>query len=305
MILDPNGIAGELGEVTVSEQHEIGGAHQQIASDREREAMLLFKGGDDVPKAVPLALVARLEEIDSETIEYSNGKPLVQYRGRLMPLVPVSDSVNVTQRKGRQPVLVFTDGDHSMGLVVDEIVDIIEDRLHIEIGSDKPGMFGSAIISGHATDIIDTGYYLSQAYGDWFDHKRNRHGGAGKQKVLLVDDSAFFRNLLGPMLSVAGYSVTAVESAGKALSMRESGADFDLIISDIEMPEMDGFEFAQNLRSGGKWADKPIIALSSHSAPADMARGRDAGFTDYVAKFDRDGLLQTLQDTLAAGGGHA
>ena len=305
MILDPNGIAGELGEVTVSEQHEIGGAHQQIASDREREAMLLFKGGDDVPKAVPLALVARLEEIDHDTIEYSNGKPLVQYRGRLMPLVPVSDSVNVTQRKGRQPVLVFTDGDHSMGLVVDEIVDIVEDRLHIEIGSDKPGMFGSAIISGHATDIIDTGYYLSQAYGDWFDHKRNRHGGAGKQKVLLVDDSAFFRNLLGPMLSVAGYSVTAVESAGRALSMRESGADFDLIISDIEMPEMDGFEFAQNLRSGGKWADKPIIALSSHSAPADMARGRDAGFTDYVAKFDRDGLLQTLQDTLAAGGGHA
>jgi two-component system chemotaxis sensor kinase CheA len=308
MILDPNGIAGELGEVTVSDQHEIGGAHQQIATDQERETMLLFKGGDDVPKAVPLALVARLEEIDSEAVEYSNGKPLVQYRGRLMPLVPVFEPIDFTQRKGRQPVLVFTDGDHSMGLVVNEIVDIIEDRLQIEIGSDKPGIFGSAIISGHATDIIDTGYYLGQAYGDWFDHKRGRHigrGDAGRQKVLLVDDSAFFRNLLAPMLTVAGYSVTAVESATKALTMREDGADFDLIISDIEMPDMDGFQFAESLRSGGNWAEKPIIALSSHSAPADIARGRNAGFTDYVAKFDRDGLLQTLQDTLAAGGGHA
>jgi two-component system chemotaxis sensor kinase CheA len=307
MILDPNGIAGELGEVTVSDQHEIGGAHQQIASDQERETMLLFKGGDNVPKAVPLALVARLEEIDSESVEYTNGKPLVQYRGRLMPLIPVSGSLDFSQRKGRQPVLVFTDGDHSMGLVVNEIVDIIEDRLHIEIGSEKPGIFGSAIIAGHATDIIDTGYYLSQAYGDWFD-KRSRQTGAGgsnKQKVLLVDDSAFFRNLLAPMLTVAGYSVTAVESATKALSMRESGEDFDLIISDIEMPEMDGFQFAESLRSGGNWAEKPIIALSSHSGPADMARGRDAGFTDYVAKFDRDGLLQTLQDTLGASGGHA
>jgi two-component system chemotaxis sensor kinase CheA len=269
--------------------------------------MLLFKGGDNVPKAVPLALVARLEEINCESIEYTNGKPLVQYRGRLMPLVPVSDPIDFTEKKGRMPVLVFTDSGRSMGLVVNEIVDIIEDRLNIEIGADKPGMFGSAIIGGHATDIIDTGYYLSQAYGDWFDHKRNQRNGGdeGKSRVLLVDDSAFFRNLLAPMLTVAGYAVTTVESASKALTIRESGADFDLIISDIEMPEMDGFEFAENLRSGGIWSDKPIIALSSHSAPADMARGRQVGFTDYVAKFDRDGLLQTLQDTLAGGIGSA
>jgi two-component system chemotaxis sensor kinase CheA len=304
MILDPNGIAGELGEVTVTDHQEIGGAHQQIASDRDREAMLLFKGGDDVPKAVPLALVARLEEIDCASIEYTNGKTLVQYRGRLMPLVPVSEPLDFKEKKGRMPVLVFTDSGRSMGLVVNEIVDIIEDRLNIEIGSEKAGMFGSAIIGGHATDIVDTGYYLSQAYGDWFDHKRNQRNGsdAGKSKVLLVDDSAFFRNLLAPMLTVAGYSVTAVESASKALSMRETGVEFDLIISDIEMPEMDGFEFAENLRSGGNWSDKPIIALSSHSAPADMARGRQVGFTDYVAKFDRDGLLQTLQDTLGGVG---
>jgi two-component system chemotaxis sensor kinase CheA len=309
MILDPNGIAGELGEVTVTDQQEIGAAHAQISSEQERETMLLFKGGDDTPKAVPLALIARLEEIDRDAVEYSNGKPLVQYRGRLMPLVPVTEPFSLSEKKGRQPILVFTDGDRSMGLVVNEIVDIIEDRLNIELGSEKPGIFGSAIIADHATDIIDTGYYLSQAYGDWFDTKRHSQNGfdtaASKRKVLLVDDSAFFRNLLTPMLTVAGYSVTAVESAAQALSMRESGADFDLIISDIEMPEMDGFQFATSLRSGGNWVSKPIIALSSHSAPADMARGREAGFTDYVAKFDRDGLLQTLQDTFAVGAANA
>ena len=309
MILDPNGIAGELGEVTVTEEKEIGGSHLQIAKEQDRETMLLFKGGDDTPKAVPLALIARLEEIDCESVEYTNGKPLVQYRGRLMPLVPVSEPLDFANKKGRQPILVFTDGDRSMGLVVDEIVDIIEDRLEIELGSEKPGIFGSAIIADHATDIIDTGYYLGQAYGDWFDTKRHSQGsfegGVVKRKVLLVDDSAFFRNLLTPMLTVAGYSVTAVESASQALSMREAGDDFDLIISDIEMPEMDGFQFAANLRASGSWTEKPIIALSSHNSPSDMARGRDIGFTDYVAKFDRDGLLQTLQDTLAVGAGNA
>ncbi len=309
MILDPNGIAGEVGEVAVNEQAEIGGAQQQISSDQNRETMLLFKAGDNVPKAVPLALVARLEEIDCENVEYTNGKPLVQYRGRLMPLVGVSDDISFEGRTGRQPVLVFTDGDHSMGLVVDEIVDIIEDRLTIELGSEKPGIFGSAIISEHATDIIDTGYFLGKAHGDWFAKGHIGAEGfendAGRRKVLLVDDSAFFRNLLTPMLTVAGYAVTAVESASEALSMRDTGASFDLIISDIEMPDMNGFELAENLRAGGNWADKPIIALSSHSAPRDMARGRDAGFTDYVAKFDRDGLLQTLQDTFLAEAGNA
>jgi two-component system chemotaxis sensor kinase CheA len=299
MILDPNGIAGELGEVAVADQPEIAAKQQQISVDAERETMLLFKAGDDVPKAVPLALVARLEEIECDKVEYTNGKPLIQYRGRLMPLVGISEEISFDGRTGRQPVLVFTDGDNSMGLVVDEIVDIIEDRMNIELGSEKPGIFGSAIIAEKATDIIDTGYYLGKAHGDWFDktQKSGLDGAAGSRRVLLVDDSAFFRNLLGPMLTVAGYAVTAVDSGSEALSMREAGEDFDLIISDIEMPEMSGFELAKNLRAGGNWAEKPIIALSSHSAPRDMARGRDAGFTDYVAKFDRDGLLRTLKET--------
>ena len=305
MILDPNGIAGELGETVVNEQPEAETARQQISSDQDREALLLFKGGDDAPKAVPLALVARLEEVDGESIEFSNGKPLVQYRGRLMPLVSVSQNIAISKDTGRQPMLVFADGERSMGLVVDDIIDIIEDRLSIELGSEKPGVFGSAIISGSATDIIDTGYFLQEAHGDWFGAKGALENGDGRHKVLLVDDSAFFRNLLTPMLSVAGYSVTAVDNARDALEMCESGHDFDIIISDIEMPDMTGFEFANAVRSGGRWADKPIVALSGHSSPEDLERGRNAGFTDYVAKFDRDGLLQTLQDTLGSNVGHA
>ena len=110
-----------------------------------------------------------------------------------------------------------------MGLVVDEIVDIMEDRLSIELGSERPGIFGSAIIAGAATEIIDTGYFLAEAHGDWFGDGQSHSSqeGAGRQKVLLVDDSAFFRNLLTPMLSLAGYTVTAVETAGEALAMRE------------------------------------------------------------------------------------
>ena len=112
--------------------------------------------------------------------------------------------------------------------------------------------------------------------------------------MLLIDDSPFFRNLLTPLLSVTGYNVTAVESAQKALEMRENGLMFSCIISDIEMPGMDGFQFAEAVRAGGAWAKTPMIALSSHATDRDFERGRAVGFDDYVAKIDRDALLDAL-----------
>ena len=61
--------------------------------------MLMFRAGSPQPKAVPLSLVTRLEEIDAKTIEISNGRPLVQYRGQLMPLIPVNDEVRIKSER--------------------------------------------------------------------------------------------------------------------------------------------------------------------------------------------------------------
>jgi len=220
-----------------------------------------------------------------------------------MPLVPF-DTSHEWKAEGRQPILVFTDRDRSMGLVVDEIVDIVEDRLKIELSAKEDGLIGSAIIDGKATDVIDAGYFLTQAFSDWFGDNDGAFGTGesvhGSKKILLVDDSPFFRNLLRPVLSVAGYDVTTVESAGAALKMRESGAKFDVIISDIEMPEMDGFEFAEAVKSGGVWANIPMVALSSHATEQDFERGRQVGFSEYVAKFDRDALVTTLAETISS-----
>ena len=132
----------------------------------DRTAMLLFRAGGEQKLAVPLGLVARLEDIPRDKIEISCGAPVTQYRGKLMPLVALSD--NLDTEKPRQSVLVFNDGDRTMGLMVDEIVDVVEDRLNIELSGARPGLLGSAVIAGHATDVIDTGYWLTQASQDWF-----------------------------------------------------------------------------------------------------------------------------------------
>ena len=299
MILDPNGIASGSGEITVAESRTGEQAAVQTARADDRMALLLFMAGGGSPKAVPLSLVARLEDVDMASIELSNGQPVVQYRGKLMPLVPI-DPCFERRGEGRQPVLVFADGDRSMGLIVDEIVDIVEEKLVVQLAADRPGYMGSAIIAGKATDVLDAGHYLTQAYKDWFGSSGSEAFEEDRvQRVLLVDDSPFFRNLLTPLLSVAGYHVTTVESASDALSLCEAGEDFDVIVSDIEMPGMTGLEFAAAVRAGSRWQGTPLVALSSHASPRDLDRGRQAGFDDYVAKFDRDALLYTLAQTLS------
>ncbi|MCH8097235.1 MAG: response regulator, partial [Proteobacteria bacterium] len=160
-------------------------------------------------------------------------------------------------------------------------------------------------IDGKATEILDAGYYLSIGHRDWFGTQGQQAAfgiDGGAKQVLLVDDSSFFRNLLAPMLTIAGYEVTVVESADDALSLREAGQEFDIIVSDIEMPGMNGFEFAETVKSEGSWQHTPLVALTSHATPKDFERGRMAGFDDYVAKFDRDALLTAMSESLAMTG---
>jgi two-component system chemotaxis sensor kinase CheA len=191
-------------------------------------------------------------------------------------------------------VLVFTDEERSMGIAVDQIVDIVEEALDIEIMTDTPGRLGSAIIGGRATEIIDVAHYLPQAFDDWLTHKERKLT-QQTRRLLLVDDSAFFRNMLSPLLSAAGYAVTLASSAEEALAMRDRGMRFDLIVSDLEMPGMDGIQFAHEVQSDATWSATPLVALSSHRAQAVIERTRAAGFADYVGKFDREGLIESLK----------
>ncbi|MBL6951747.1 MAG: chemotaxis protein CheW [Alphaproteobacteria bacterium] len=299
MILDPNGIAATTSDTKVGERSDDDEHHAQAVSASDTTTMLVFRAGSEEPKAVPLSLVARLEEIEVDTVENANGQNLVQYRGKLMPLVKMDDGCNIRE-SGRQPILVFADGDHSMGLVVDEIVDIVESRLDIELTASQAGYLGSAVIEGKATNIIDVGHYLSAAFSDWFTSPDEAAFGEDDvRSLLLVDDSPFFRNMLTPLLEVAGYKVTVAANGDEALALREKGVAFDCIVSDIEMPGMNGFELAEQVKSDSRWQETPIVALSSHVNPKDLERGRNVGFSDYVGKFDRDALLSTLSQTLA------
>ncbi|MCB1969193.1 MAG: hybrid sensor histidine kinase/response regulator [Geminicoccaceae bacterium] len=299
MIIDLNGITSAL--ATTSAATNATQSAAPSSRDNDRASYLVFKAGEGALKAVPLSLVTRLEEIEAANIERSGHQTVMQYRGALMPLTDV-DGMPVFIDGGFKPVLVFTDVGRNMGLVVDEIIDIAETAIQLEIQSKDPQVLGTAVIAGKATDLLDVAYFVNRIFGGWFMTEETdafEDQGASvkkssKKRLLMVDDSAFFRNMLAPLLESSGYDVTTATLATEALAMRQMGEKFDYILSDIEMPEMNGFEFAEACRDGGPWQDTPIIALSSHTTPQDIERGRNVGFTDYVGKLDRDALLHAL-----------
>lgn len=301
MILDPNGISSVMGNTGAEENIQDTNQHAKAAYDEDRMPLLIFKAGTDVPKAVPLALIARLEELDISNVEHANGQTVVQYRDMLMPLLTVEcgQSFHTT---GNQPVLVFSDHSRFVGLAVDQIIDIVEEKLDIKLKNGSMGTFGSSVVRGHTTEVIDVDYYIRQAFPDWFQGNENsgKSGSPDTHHILLVDDSVFFRNLLVPYLKIDGYQVTAVASAYEALALCEKGHTFDAILSDIEMDGMSGLELAERLRQEDcPWKDLPLLALSGHSSPEDIAKGRAAGFTDYIAKHNRKAVLESLSQVLS------
>ena len=324
MILDPNGlsVAAGLRESEGQPAHGNGEPRASAASSAnashsdDRVPILLLRAGG-VVRAVPLGLVSRLEQIagsrierigsltaDQESPEGAGGgaaRLATQYRGQLMPLLALSGRLDHAQES--HAIVVFRQTDRpdaaalSVGLIVDEIVDVVTERLHIALGHAEAGLLGTAIVAGAAVGVIDTHHWLTRAHPGWFQQTERESG--TQRRLLVVEDSSFFRQMLVPVLSTAGFTVTAASSALQALELRDTGSMFDVIVSDIEMPDMDGLAFARRLRASGPWQALPVIALSARTGPQDIDIAKKAGFSDYIRKFEKDALLASLQRALA------
>jgi two-component system chemotaxis sensor kinase CheA len=302
MILDPNGLCAGVGELRTGETTQTDTDAISQAASSDRTSFLLFRGGESELKAIPLELVSRIESIDVATIEQVSGRHVVQYRDILMPLVPF-DAAREWKTRGKQDVLVFSDNGRCMGMAVDEVVDIVRDRMAVELAAERPGVLGSTIIAGKAVDVVDVSHFLAQAFGNWFD----RVSQSASRRALLVDDSPFFRNLVAPLLASANWRVTTASDGAEALKLCEAGQQFDLIVSDIEMPNMDGLALATAIRSDARWQHVPLVALSSHAEASDIDAGCGAGFDEYLPKSDpvclQERLLKAIRAaTLSRGG---
>lgn len=293
LILDPNGLARSVGSFDLDDDIGIpAGSTGDMPG--ARQTILVFHGGGGTLKAVPLALVTRLEEIEGQTIEFASGKPLVQYRGRLMPVVPANDALELN-RSGIQPMVIFSDGARTMGMAVESIVDIIDEQVDIELANHEPGVLGSAVLGGRATEMIDLAHYLPQAFPDWLHGQRQPLAQAGARDVLIVEQSTFLREMLAPVVKAAGFHPVCCANATEARAALQARPALRAIIVDVEHEASGGLAVIEAVRADGRHRGALILGLASVPHAGLMAAGLDAGLGDLIAKFDRHSLMAALR----------
>jgi two-component system chemotaxis sensor kinase CheA len=290
MILDPNGLVRQMGDIDTGNKVDSQEAH--LATNGQQLAtFLIFTSGGESPKAVPLELISRLEEIDVARIEYSNHMPVVQYRGDLMRLKTLDGKSIPTS--GKCSVVVFNYDHHTIGLVVDAIVDIVETPLEMKMSSDNEEFIGTMVISDKTTDVIDVSYLLRELIQEALSKKgteMHQEGG----RILFVEDSPFFRRLTQPYLASFGYDVTVANTPSEAFEVIRTSAAFDIIITDIAMPEMDGIEMVRTLRKMEGYNRTPMIAFTSSASDRVMARAKEVGIAEVILKTNRETLVDSI-----------
>lgn len=290
LILDPGGLAMSIGI-------EKGGDKKRDTKkdvvDADKTRLVMFRAGAGVLKVLPVSLIARIEMVEPGRIEHADGRLTMIHQDRLMPLIPVGS----TNYEGTRsyPVLVITDGDLTVGFLVDEIVDIIEETLDVQMSSGSHDTIGAAVIRGHAVEFIDVTSYLNGVASS-MTRQTKKH--SNRSQVLLVHNDAFARDFLSPMLAAAGYRVTAASSAKEALHIIDQGSHVDAVVTCTELGEMTSNELASAVRRSQPARDVPVIGLIGSDDTHDHSESDE--LTMRVQAGDRQSLLAGLSSALIA-----
>lgn len=310
LILDAAGIAAVAGVQLTHDSDEFEEAQREAIEHNTSQTLLLFSSDPADLFAVPMGVVARLERVRSDQIDLVGGQALLQYRGTSLPLIAVEDRLSVKPRPEtkRVYVIVFTIGQREVGLVAPQLDDIREISCEVDDETFRePGVAGSLVIDGRATRLLDLFELAEATHPQWFAEARADgpfEDASASKRIVLVEDSSFFRRQVAGFFKNEGFEVYEYEDGAVAWqALSEHNVEADIVVSDIEMPNMDGFQLCERIRSHADFQHLPMVALTSLSSDADVAHGKQVGFNDYQVKMHRENLIRSVRQLLAAGSG--
>lgn len=314
LILDASGIAARCGLKTTQNNDKAGKASS--ASDFqnvETIRTLLFSNHPDEKFAVPMSSVIRIERIQSMQIDSVADRQVLQYRGGTLTLLNLEDSIRARPREDqdRLYVIVFRHGGREVGLVAPNILDIQDLPAAMDTATfHEAGVMGSLVVDGctiRFLDLFEIGNDCHQVGQGAVAQQRPTpvHQPTGleeavpdaprQHRILYAEDSGFFRSKVKKFLEQEGWEVVTCADGLEAWKVLQNPqSHFDLLITDIEMPQMNGFELTKNVRTLPRWQDLPIVAVTSLASDADRDFGLSVGVTEYLIKIDRDRLLSSV-----------
>lgn len=290
LILDPAAIIARVGLDTIAEPHRPVST-EALVPEREKTRVVLMRAGPGALKALPLSLIMRIEEVEADRFAPSGDGYLMLHEGRLLPILPAAKDMRLD--KPAYPVLVLAGAGQAIALLAEEIVDVAEEALVFQNQSADPSVIGTVNMNDRIVDVLDVAYFIESV-----DPSVLTRGVNHRPRILLIDDKQFFRDMLAPILLAAGYEVTTAASGHEALALVERGFRFHLAVTDIDMPEMNGYALARALLQSPGLENLPIVALAPQKTTSAVEVAALCGVRAVVGKFDRRTLVETVNALL-------
>ncbi|RZA25341.1 MAG: response regulator [Proteobacteria bacterium] len=261
---------------------------------------------------IPLCLISRLEEFETKDFRWSGERKFVLYRGETLPLIdvrkvldiPSSLTREVPAGKDKQTVVVVRLAEANYGLEVDAIVDLFVSAADLDVKmKDRPGIMGTLVDKDDVMILLDAFEIISVYLGGRNKAETvevNRAKSSSKGRLLIVDDGNFFRKHVEFMLTKMGWEVETANNGDLAMKVLASSSirSFTAIVSDLEMPTMDGFSFAQNVRKAKGWSDIPMLAMTSSYSDPVVARALESGFDQLLPKDQLDSIETLITNVI-------
>lgn len=306
LILDISNLAQMAELAAVSEAGQQAKMAEEAAeAAKDKAAMLTFRNSDTEHFAAPLNIVERIERIPTNTIEAIGDSKVVQYRGGALPLYELSQVADFKplEEKEYQEVIVFKVKDRELGLMVMPPIDALEVVLDVdETTLKQPAVSGSMIINGHTTLLVDIFEMVKELNPQWFSEDQKvaeEMAESGEKIILFAEDSAFFRNQVKTFMEDDGFRVIEAEDGLIAWELLKERIDeIDIVVTDLEMPNMDGFELTKRIKNDSSFSHLDVIALTSLASEAHIEKGRKVGIDEYEIKLDREKLMKIIRQRL-------
>ena len=255
---------------------------------------------------IPTTGVEQILRIDSDSITTVENRETVSLHGAILGLVRLNEVLTLPHRypDGRKqlPAVVLTAYDKRMAFLVDEIIgeqEILVKSLGKQLSRVKNIAGATLLGPGKVVPVLNVSDLIKSVLSTDFQPtalKNQNEAAVAKKSILVVEDSLTTRSLLKGILESAGYQVvTAVDGVDGLTRLRSE--EFDIVLTDVEMPRMNGFELTARIRSEKKFAALPVVLLTALASREDREHGIDVGANAYLVKnsFEQNNLLEIVQ----------
>jgi len=301
LILDIKGMVQKAGLVFDTEKEVTLNSYiyrRRMKEDTQK--LVIFSNAQDEYFAIPVNLLSEVDRFHNSEIKHVGDREFIKRHGRSLPLLRLEKLLKVSPIASSQQtciVLVPSRVSYEMGIVASKIITTIDLTENLNTKeADEVGIMATFFYDDKLITLLDI-YTLIHG-SDPERYKNIIKDNIDDCRILVAEDQVFFRQLVAQYFKSYGVSkVTVVNDGQEALEeLQARHSLYDVIVSDIEMPNMNGYELVASVKADPKLSKIPIMALTSLSGEKNVQKGMEAGFDKYEIKIDKERVVTAVAE---------